>query len=172
MVGYSDSNKDCGIIASQWALHKAQSGLADAGRAHGTKIRFFHGRGGTISRGAGPTHRFLGALPPGSLQGDLRLTEQGETIAQKFAILSTATYNLEILLAGVTGYSMAEQKPQPLPEGLEQVGEVLATASRYDKRPGPADLRGSGALEEGSRYASLTGSTVTRSAGGWLSSRW
>lgn len=130
MVGYSDSNKDCGIIASQWALHKAQSRLASAGRTHGTKIRFFHGRGGTISRGAGPTHRFLGALPSGSLQGDLRLTEQGETIAQKFAILSTATYNLEILLAGVTGYSMAEQKPQPLPDGLEQVGEVLATASR------------------------------------------
>jgi phosphoenolpyruvate carboxylase len=130
MVGYSDSNKDCGIIASQWALHKAQSALAGAGRTHGAKIRFFHGRGGTISRGAGPTHRFLGALPPGSLQGDLRLTEQGETIAQKFAILSTATYNLEILLAGVTGYSMAEQKAQPLPEGLEQVGEVLSSASR------------------------------------------
>lgn len=130
MVGYSDSNKDCGIIASQWALHKAQSALADSGRTHGAKIRFFHGRGGTISRGAGPTHRFLGALPPGSLQGDMRLTEQGETIAQKFAILSTATYNLEILLAGVTGFSIAEQKPQPLPEGLEEVGEVLASASR------------------------------------------
>jgi len=130
MVGYSDSNKDCGIIASQWALHKAQSALADSGRAHGAKIRFFHGRGGTISRGAGPTHRFLGALPPGSLQGDMRLTEQGETIAQKFAILSTATYNLEILLAGVTGFSIAEQRPQPLPDGLEEVGEVLASASR------------------------------------------
>jgi phosphoenolpyruvate carboxylase len=130
MVGYSDSNKDCGIIASQWALHKAQSALANSGRTHGAKIRFFHGRGGTISRGAGPTHRFLGALPPGSLQGDLRLTEQGETIAQKFAILSTATYNLEILLAGVTGYSMADQKPRPLPDGLEEVGEVLASSSR------------------------------------------
>ncbi len=130
MVGYSDSNKDCGIIASQWALHKAQSDLAKRGREHGTKIRFFHGRGGTISRGAGPTHRFLGALPPGSLQGDMRLTEQGETIAQKFAILSTATYNLEILLAGVTGFSIAEQKAQPLPESLEEVGEILSSASR------------------------------------------
>ncbi len=130
MVGYSDSNKDCGIIASQWALHKAQSALADAGRRHGVKIRFFHGRGGTISRGAGPTHRFLGALPTGSVQGDLRLTEQGETIAQKFSILSTAIYNLELLLAGVTGYSLADQKPHPLPRDLERIGEVLARASR------------------------------------------
>lgn len=130
MVGYSDSNKDCGILASQWALHKAQSGLAEAGRTHGTKIRFFHGRGGTISRGAGPTHRFLGALPAGSMQGDVRLTEQGETIAQKYAILGTATYNLEILLAGVTGFSLADQKPTPLPGPLQEVGEILASASR------------------------------------------
>jgi phosphoenolpyruvate carboxylase len=130
MVGYSDSNKDCGIIASQWALHEAQSALSAAGRKYGAKIRFFHGRGGTISRGAGPTHRFLGALPPGSIQGDLRLTEQGETIAQKFAILSTATYNLEILLAGVTGFSLAEQKPHAPAEVLEQVGEALSSASR------------------------------------------
>jgi phosphoenolpyruvate carboxylase len=130
MVGYSDSNKDCGILASQWALHKAQSALAETGRAHGTKIRFFHGRGGTISRGAGPTHRFLGALPAGSIQGDVRLTEQGETIAQKYGILATATYNLEILLAGVTGFSLAEQKSAPLSDDLQQIGEVLATASR------------------------------------------
>ena len=130
MVGYSDSNKDCGIIASQWALHKAQSALAETGRDHGTKIRFFHGRGGTISRGAGPTHRFLGALPPGSINGDIRLTEQGETIAQKFAILGTATYNLEILLAGVTGYSLAQREsPGPL-EALTPIGELLASASR------------------------------------------
>lgn len=130
MVGYSDSNKDCGILASQWALHKAQSGLAAAGRTHGTRIRFFHGRGGTISRGAGPTHRFLGALPAGSIQGDLRLTEQGETIAQKYAILGTATYNLEILLAGVTGFSLVDQKPAPPAGPLQEVGEILASASR------------------------------------------
>lgn len=129
MVGYSDSNKDCGIIASQWALHKAQSALAAAGRAHNTKIRFFHGRGGTISRGAGPTHRFLGALPPGSAQGDLRLTEQGETIAQKYANLVTATYNLELLLAGVAGVSLAQNQPKPLPKDLEAVGDLLSSAS-------------------------------------------
>jgi diguanylate cyclase (GGDEF)-like protein len=81
MIGYSDSNKDCGIFASQWGLHQSQSALAQVGRDAGVKIRFFHGRGGTISRGAGPTHRFLAALPQGSVRGDLRVTEQGETIS-------------------------------------------------------------------------------------------
>ncbi|MEM6886290.1 MAG: phosphoenolpyruvate carboxylase, partial [Verrucomicrobiota bacterium] len=106
MVGYSDSNKDGGILSSQWQLHEAQEALAAAGLSNGVEIRFFHGRGGTISRGAGPTHRFLEALPYGSLHGDLRMTEQGETIAQKYANQITATYNLELLLAGVTGVTM------------------------------------------------------------------
>ncbi|MFV0416183.1 MAG: phosphoenolpyruvate carboxylase [Chthoniobacterales bacterium] len=109
MIGYSDSNKDCGIFASQWTLHQAQHDITQAGYDQKTKIRFFHGRGGTISRGAGPTHRFLGALPAGTIQGDLRVTEQGETIAQKYANLNTATYNLELLLAGVTDFSARDR---------------------------------------------------------------
>jgi phosphoenolpyruvate carboxylase len=130
MIGYSDSNKDCGILASQWALHKAQAAIASSGAAHGVKIRFFHGRGGTISRGAGPTHRFLGALPHGSIQGDIRLTEQGETIAQKFANLITATYNLELFLAGVTGFSVKEQRQLARKGGIEEICEVLAASSK------------------------------------------
>ncbi len=130
MIGYSDSNKDCGILASQWALHKAQSGIALAGSEHGTKVRFFHGRGGTISRGAGPTHRFLGALPHGSIQGDLRVTEQGETIAQKYANLVTCTYNLELLLAGVTGFTLMESKGSLENKGIEETCEVLAATSQ------------------------------------------
>jgi phosphoenolpyruvate carboxylase len=102
MVGYSDSNKDAGILASQWALQRGQARLAAVGAEAGVGIQFFHGRGGTISRGAGPTHRFLEALPPGSLYGGIRLTEQGETIAQKYGNPGTARYNLELLLAGVT----------------------------------------------------------------------
>ncbi len=129
MIGYSDSNKDCGILASQWALHKAQSAIAAAGTAHGVKIRFFHGRGGTISRGAGPTHRFLGALPHGSIQGDMRVTEQGETIAQKYANLVTATYNLELLLAGVTGFTVMEHREPTENQGIEEMCEILATSS-------------------------------------------
>lgn len=106
MVGYSDSNKDGGILASLWALHKAQRGLTEVAVKNGARIRFFHGRGGTISRGAGPTHRFLEALPEGSIAGDLRMTEQGETIAQKYANQITATYNVELLMAGVAQASI------------------------------------------------------------------
>ena len=97
MVGYSDSNKDGGILASLWGLYRAQEELANVGAAAGVPICFFHGRGGTISRGAGPTHRFLRALPPGSMSGELRLTEQGETISQKYANRITAAHHLELL---------------------------------------------------------------------------
>ena len=100
MLGYSDSNKDCGIIASLWAVRRAQIHLAEIGRQLGVDIQFFHGRGGTISRGAGPTHRFLDALPGGTMAGGLRITEQGETIGQKYSNVLTASHNLELLLAG------------------------------------------------------------------------
>ncbi|MGA7213834.1 MAG: phosphoenolpyruvate carboxylase, partial [Terrimicrobiaceae bacterium] len=83
-----------------------------------------------ISRGAGPTHRFLGALPHGSIQGDMRLTEQGETIAQKFANLVTATYNLELFLAGVTGFTVKELREPSAGSGIEEICEVLATSSK------------------------------------------
>ena len=84
MLGYSDSNKDTGILASQWALLRAQQELIAIGEKHKIDVQFFHGRGGTVGRGAGPTHRFLEALPTGALQGGLRLTEQGEVIGQKY----------------------------------------------------------------------------------------
>lgn len=127
MIGYSDSNKDCGIFASQWALHQSQAALSGTGSAAGVKIRFFHGRGGTISRGAGPTHRFLDALPHGSVQGDLRLTEQGETIPQKYSNLVSAVYNLELLQAGVAGVSLIDQ---PASADFTATCEFLAGASR------------------------------------------
>ena len=82
MLGYSDGNKDSGMLTSQWALHCAQEAISSLGDASGLQVRYFHGRGGTISRGAGPMHRFLESLPPHTLRGDVRLTEQGETIAQ------------------------------------------------------------------------------------------
>ena len=102
MIGYSDSNKDGGILASLWNLYRAQQNLAAIGAKHGVRIIFFHGRGGTISRGAGPTHRFIDALPQGSIQGEMRVTEQGESITQKYANHITAVNNLELLTAGVT----------------------------------------------------------------------
>jgi phosphoenolpyruvate carboxylase len=122
MIGYSDSNKESGILASQWALHRAQTTLTAVGEDCGVRVRFFHGRGGTISRGAGPTHRFLDALPPGTVNGDLRLTEQGETIAQKYANGTTAKFNLELLLAGTAGTSL-----RPAPALGTRIAEHLVT---------------------------------------------
>ena len=106
MIGYSDSNKDGGILASQWYLYEAQSRMTEVGKKHGVKITFFHGKGGSISRGAGPTHWFLRALPPGSLRGEIRITEQGETIERKYANKVNAVYNLELLTAGTLSASM------------------------------------------------------------------
>lgn len=82
MLGYSDSNKDGGIIASQWYLYKAQMEIDEVGRKHGVKINFFHGRGGSISRGGGKTHHFLDALPHPTLTGNMRSKRQGESIAK------------------------------------------------------------------------------------------
>jgi len=110
MVGYSDSNKDGGIFASLWSLNQAQQKLTDVGNKHETRIRFFHGRGGTISRGAGPTHRFIAGLPSGTVQGDMRLTEQGEMISQKYANTVTALYNLELLQAGTASHTLSEKQ--------------------------------------------------------------
>lgn len=130
MLGYSDSNKDGGIIASQWYLYKAQQELDEVGRRHGVKIKFFHGRGGTISRGGGKTHHFLDALPEGTLSGQIRSTIQGESIAQQFANLINATYNLELLVAGVTGVSQSHKKVHKISNEQEKIVQNLAEKSR------------------------------------------
>jgi phosphoenolpyruvate carboxylase len=114
MVGYSDSNKDCGIFASQWALFRGQRELSLVVLAAGVKPVFFHGRGGTVGRGAGPTHWFMEALPHGSLTGRMRMTEQGETIAQKYAHLGSAVFNIELLMASAastTGLHQTAEAP-------------------------------------------------------------
>jgi len=134
MVGYSDSNKDAGILASQWALHEGQAEIVAVGNEAGVSIQFFHGRGGTVSRGAGPTNRFLEALPPGSLSGDIRLTEQGESIAQKYGTLSTATYNLELLLAGVTSATLSPASNEEGEAALQRICPPLAEASQIAYR--------------------------------------
>jgi len=130
MLGYSDSCKTAGILASQWGLHRAQQRLAAVAGARGASCRFFHGRGGTVSRGAGPTHRFLEALPHGSLGGDVRVTEQGETIAQKYANKVTATYHLELLLAGVAATALRHGAAPPSTEHLAPILDRLAEKSR------------------------------------------
>ena len=131
MVGYSDSNKDGGLIASLWGLYRAQSRMTRVAQDQDLRIRFFHGRGGTISRGAGPAGRFIRALPSGTLGGDLRLTEQGETIAQKYANRISAVYNLELLLAGTAGATLGRVDPKGCPSGrLEPILDQLSEWSR------------------------------------------
>jgi len=130
MVGYSDSNKDGGIMASQWQLFKAQHRLSEVGRAEGVRIIFFHGKGGSISRGSGPTADFLRALPPGSLNGRIRLTEQGETIAQKYAYRLNAAYNLELLLANTLTKTLLDQRNGHGLHPQADTLEFLAEASR------------------------------------------
>ncbi len=130
MIGYSDSNKDGGIFASLWNLHQAQTALVKTATEADTKIGFFHGRGGTVSRGAGPTNRFIQAQPHSSLQGYFRLTEQGETIAQKYANKATNAYNLELLLAGVTEKTLLDGQVLPPPEGVEAIMNKLSELSR------------------------------------------
>ncbi len=129
MIGYSDSNKDGGIFASQWALSRAQYRLTEVAQERGVRLRFFHGQGGTISRGAGPTHRFLEALPHGSVSGQFRLTVQGETIAQKHANLITSTFNLELLSAGVTETMVKHRQPGK-PMRFADVKQRIADISR------------------------------------------
>jgi phosphoenolpyruvate carboxylase len=121
MIGYSDSNKDGGILASTWHLYDAQVKLAAVGKKHGVNIRFFHGKGGTISRGAGPTHWFLKALPDSTLNGLIRVTEQGETIERKYANKGNAAYNLELLLAGTTHQTVVNHLEQPESDPIRQI---------------------------------------------------
>jgi len=121
MIGYSDSNKDGGILSSAWHLYDAQVKLAAVGKKHGVTIRFFHGKGGTISRGAGPTHWFLKALPDSTLSGQIRVTEQGETIERKYANRGNAAYNLELLLAGSAHQAVINHLEKPESDPIREL---------------------------------------------------
>lgn len=99
MLGYSDSNKDGGYLAANWALYRAELDLVESARKTGIRLRLFHGRGGTVGRGGGPSYQAILAQPPGAVNGSLRLTEQGEVIAAKYAEPRVAHRNLETLLA-------------------------------------------------------------------------
>ncbi|MDI9355438.1 MAG: phosphoenolpyruvate carboxylase [Chitinophagaceae bacterium] len=127
MVGYSDSNKDGGIIASQWNLYKAQFLLHQVAQETEVSIRFFHGKGGSISRGAGPTHYFIYALPHSTLNGDVRLTEQGETIAQKYANKVNAEYNMELLVSSAVAQSILDTYS---PKKMHPLASLLDIISR------------------------------------------
>jgi phosphoenolpyruvate carboxylase len=110
MLGYSDSNKDGGIMTSRWNIYKAEERLTQTGDRLGVKLCFFHGRGGTISRGGGKIHRFLESMPPGSVSGHIKMTVQGETIADQFANRLNACYNLEMFISGTARQAMLSRE--------------------------------------------------------------
>ena len=111
MLGYSDSAKDGGIIASVWSLYQAQQQVIDLGKARGIKIRLFHGRGGTIGRGGGPTHQAITSQPAGTVLGHIKFTEQGEVLYYKYSNRETAVFELTMGLTGLITASTGLVKP-------------------------------------------------------------
>ncbi|HEX5385958.1 MAG TPA: phosphoenolpyruvate carboxylase [Gemmatimonadales bacterium] len=131
MIGYSDSNKDGGFFAANWELYKAQLKLTRLGEELGVPIAFFHGRGGSVSRGGAPTGRAIAAQPAGSIDGRLRITEQGEVVSFKYANRGTAAYQLELLSSAVLEHSLVSAREQALvPVGeFDEAMEAIAGAS-------------------------------------------
>ena len=114
MIGYSDSNKDGGYLTAHWELAKAQSSLTRLGSEQGVAIAFFHGRGGSVSRGGAPTGRAIAASPAGSIRGQFRVTEQGEVVSFKYANRGTAAYQIELLGASVVEHVLRSEREAAL----------------------------------------------------------
>ena len=156
MIGYSDSNKDGGYFAANWELNKAQAQLTRLGHEQGVQIAFFHGRGGSVSRGGAPTGRAIAALPAGSIRGQFRATEQGEVVSLKYANRGTAAYQIELLSAAVAEHMLKSERETALipthefDEAMEAIsGTSWAAYRQLMEHPEMlAYLQGSSPLEE------------------------
>jgi phosphoenolpyruvate carboxylase len=131
MIGYSDSNKDGGFLPSNWELYKAQARLTAVGREQGVAISFFHGRGGSVSRGGAPTGHAIAAQPAGSIRGRFRVTEQGEVVSFKYANRGTAAYQMELLASSVFTHALkSEREEELIPRAeFEQAFEEMSNAA-------------------------------------------
>jgi phosphoenolpyruvate carboxylase len=174
MIGYSDSNKDGGYLAANWALYVAQEAIARVCGEHGVALTLFHGRGGSVARGGGPAGRGIRAQPPGTVQGRFRLTEQGETIASRYADPDLAHRHLEQIVSAVL-LASADSPDGKAPDHWREAMRAMAAAARdayhglVERTPGFLDYwRAATPIEEisrlrlGSRPAARRSGALTR----------
>ena len=169
MIGYSDSNKDGGFLDANWALYRAQVALRDLAAEHGINLRLFHGRGGAVGRGGGPANQAILAQPPGSLGRQIKITEQGEVISDRYGMPPIAERHLEQVLNAVlrAGFAPSTDAPRPWVQTLEELAQISRQRYRalvYDNPSFLPYFRSATPIAEisrlkiGSRPASRTGS--------------